>query len=291
MRYGALLMPTDPWPDTVARVQRLELLGFHHLWVYDHMAWRRYHDKPWHATYPWLTGVAAATDRIRLGTMVTNPNIRHPLTLAKDAMTIDHISNGRMMLGIGAGGVGRDASVLGQAPLSPPERIDRLNEFVSVADRALRGELEDHDGRWYTITDARMLPGCVQQPRLPIAVAASRKRGLRVVAERADAWITYGDPRSVDPTQAEVDAAIIRQTEVLERHCEELGRDPASIDRIYLVGNTPARPLDSIERFIDFVGEREQLGFTDVVFHDPRADDLLWNYPDDMVDQIAEALL
>src|SRR5687767_3593981 len=105
------MLPTDPWPDTVARARHLDELGFDHLWTYDHLSWRRYRDRPWHATMPWLTGVAAATARIRVGTLVSSPNIRHPVMLAKDAMTIDHISNGRLTIGIGAGGPGFDATV------------------------------------------------------------------------------------------------------------------------------------------------------------------------------------
>ncbi len=100
------MLPTDPWPETVARARRLEELGYDHLWTYDHLSWRRYRDRPWHATIPWLTGLASATASIRLGTMVASPNFRHPVTLAKDAMTLDHISAGRLTLGVGAGGIG-----------------------------------------------------------------------------------------------------------------------------------------------------------------------------------------
>ncbi|NNF64500.1 MAG: LLM class flavin-dependent oxidoreductase [Acidimicrobiia bacterium] len=288
MRFGAVLMPTDPWPESVTAAQRLESLGYHHVWVYDHLSWRRYRDLPWHATYPWLTGLAASTRRLRLGTMVSNPNIRHPLVLARDAMTIDHVSNGRMILGIGAGGVGADASVLGQQPLSPGQRIDRLGEYVQIVDESLRGELEDHDGDWYTIRGARMLPGSRQQPRFPIAVAAAGPRGLRVVAERADMWITYGSTKR-DETEAEAAATVRRQLSWLHQHCDALGRNPAGIDKLYLVGNNSARTLDSLEQFTDLVGRYAELGFTDVVFHHPRADDEVWNHPPDIVEEIAEA--
>ena len=72
MRIGTLLMPTDPIDVTLEQARRLESLGFDHLWVYDHLSWQRYRDRPWHATYPWLTAVAAATSRIRLGTMAVS---------------------------------------------------------------------------------------------------------------------------------------------------------------------------------------------------------------------------
>lgn len=291
MRIGTLLMPTDPWPDTVARVQELEALGYHHLWVYDHLSWQRYRDRPWHATYPWLTGLAAATSRIRLGTMVSNLNIRHPLTLAKDAMTIDHVSAGRLTIGLGAGGVGYDATVLGHTPLSPGERIDRLDEGARLLDGLLRGDIEDHHDRHYQVTGARLLPGCVQQPRVPIAIAAGGKRALRLAAEVGDAWITYGDTAYQDLTEAGTERIVREQAARLEDHCADIGRDPTSIDRIYLIGNTDARPLTSVDAFDDFAGRYRELQFTDLVFHHPRPDDPVWNENPDIVDAIAERWL
>ena len=285
MRLGALLMPTDSWPATVERVRHLEQLGYDHLWVYDHLSWRRYHDRPWHGIYPWLAGVAAATDRIRVGTMVANPNIRHPLTLAKDAMTIDHISNGRFTLGIGAGGTGRDATILGQTPLTPPDRVARLDDFVDVLDRLLRDDLTHYDGKWFEINDARVLPGCIQRPRIPIAIAAVGPRNLRLAAERGDSWITYGSP--ADTSETGTERVVREQVARLEDACAMLDRDPASLDRIYLIGNTAARPLRSVDAFVDFVGRYSAMGFTDIVFHHPRSDDPIWNEPDQIVDAIA----
>ena len=113
------MLPTDPWSETVARARHLEALGYDHLWTYDHLSWRRYRERTWFGAIPWLTGIAAATDRIRLGPLVSSPNFRHPVTLAKDAMTLDHVSGGRLILGVGAGGLGFDSTVLGAEPLTP----------------------------------------------------------------------------------------------------------------------------------------------------------------------------
>ncbi len=288
MRIGALLMPTDPWAEAVATCQRLEALGYDHVWIYDHLSWRRYRDRPWHATYPWLAGIAAHTDRIRLGTMVANPNIRHPLTLARDAMTIDHISGGRLTLGVGAGGTGFDAQVLGQEQLSPRQRIDRLEEFAACVDGLLRNQLRNHAGRWYVMNEARMDPGCVQRPRLPIAIAAGGRRALAVVAKYADAWITYGDTSYRETSEAGTLRVVADQAALLEEHCDQIDRDPSTIDRIYLIGNTEARPLSSIEAFNDFAGQYAELGFTDIVFHHPRHDDPVWHEDPKIVEQIAE---
>ena len=284
-------MPTDPIDVTLEQARRLESLGFDHLWVYDHLSWQRYRDRPWHATYPWLTAVAAATSRIRLGTMVSNLNVRHPLSLARDAMTIDHVSKGRLTIGLGAGGTGFDATVFDQPPLTPGQRIDRLDEAAHLIDGLLKGEVEDHDGDHFSIQGARMLPGCFQTPRVPLAIAAGGNRSLRIAAEVADAWITYGDTTYQDRSVDGAERAVRSQTQRLEQHCETIDRDPASIDRIYLIGNTDARPLASIEAFDDFVGRFGELGFTDLVFHHPRQDDPVWNDDEAIVEEIADRYL
>ena len=116
MRVGVLMLPTDPWPETVERAQRLERLGYDHLWTYDHLSWRRYRDRDLVRRHPLAhrPGDGAPTAS-GLGTMVASPNFRHPVTLAKEAMTLDHVSGGRLTLGLGAGGPGFDATVLGGA--------------------------------------------------------------------------------------------------------------------------------------------------------------------------------
>jgi alkanesulfonate monooxygenase SsuD/methylene tetrahydromethanopterin reductase-like flavin-dependent oxidoreductase (luciferase family) len=291
MRIGVLLLPTDPWQETVARAQHLEALGYAHLWTYDHLSWRRYRELPWHAAMPWLTGLAGVTSRVRLGTMVTSPTFRHPVPLAKEAMTLDHVSGGRVTLGIGAGGTGFDATVLGEQVRTPRQRADRLTEFTEVLDGLLREPAFSHRGAHYTVDDARMIPGCVQRPRLPIAIAAAGPRTLALTARLADAWITVGEPDAADQSPAAIEAAVRRQAAILEQRCAELGRDPASLDRVYLIGNTAERPLASIAAFEDFIGRYAALGFTDIVFHDPRPGDPVWTEDPAIVDAIAERFL
>ena len=291
MRIGVLLMPTDPWCEAVESVKRLELLGYHHVWVYDHLSWRRYRDRPWHATYPWLTGLAANTERVRLGTMVSNLNLRHPLALAKDAMTIDHISDGRFTIGLGAGGLGFDATVFGQSNLTPTQRLGRLAEAAFLVDGVLTGKISDHVGEFYEVSGARVLPGCVQQPRVPIAIAAGRPGSLQVAARYGDAWITYGDTTYQDLSAAGTERIVAQQTRQLDEYCAMIGRNPAAIDRIYLIGNTEARPLSSLPAFEDFLGRYSDLGFTDLVFHMPRVDDPIWTESPEIVEEIAGTFL
>ena len=291
MRIGVLMLPTDPWPQTRARGQRLEALGFDHLWTYDHLSWRRYRDRPWHATIPWLSGLAAATTKIRLGTMVASPNFRHPVTLAKDAMTLDHVSDGRLLLGVGAGGVGFDSTVLGGPVLPLAARRERLAEFVELLDLLLRQPVTSYTGTYYSADEARMLPGCLQRPRVPLALAAGDPGTMALVARFADAWITYGDSSHRDMSATGTDNALRRQIDHLAAECRRIGRDPGSVDRIYLSGNTDERPLASLEAFTDLVGRCQSLGFTDIVFHHPRADDPVWDDPEEIVEAIASELL
>src|SRR3712207_5768181 len=189
--------------------------------------------------------MAGVTSEIRLGTMVASPNFRHPVTFAKEAMTLDHISAGRLTLGLGAGGIGFDATVFGEQPLTPGRRVDRLAEFAEVLDALLRRPETSHRGPHYTVDGAMMLPGCVQRPRLPLAIAAGGRRTLGLVARFADAWITDGEDAG--------DRAVREQADLLAAHCEAIGRDPAGIERIILVGNTTERPLASLDAFADFV--------------------------------------
>jgi alkanesulfonate monooxygenase SsuD/methylene tetrahydromethanopterin reductase-like flavin-dependent oxidoreductase (luciferase family) len=291
VRFGVLLLPADPWPETAARVARLEAMGYDHLWTYDHLSWRRYRGQPWHAAIPWLTGVACATSRVEIGTLVASPNIRHPVTLAHEAVTLDHVSGGRFVLGVGSGGLGFDATVFGGAPLDRRELSDRLEEFVALLDRLFRDETVSYEGRYYSVHEACIRPASVRAPRVPLAIAAGGRRNLALVARYADAWITYGDTTQRDLTPSGTEAIVRAQIETLAAACGAIGRDPATIRRIYLIGNTEERPLASVAAFADFVGRYAELGFTDIVFHHPRPEDPVWNEPEAIVEAIATDVL
>jgi alkanesulfonate monooxygenase SsuD/methylene tetrahydromethanopterin reductase-like flavin-dependent oxidoreductase (luciferase family) len=291
MRFGVVCLPTDPWLRWRRRAEHLEVLGYDHLWTYDHLSWRHYVDGPWHASLPLLTATAAVTSRIRLGTLVSSPNFRHPVTLAKDAMTLDEISAGRLTLGIGSGGTGFDARTLGGEPWPPAERGERFAEFVELLDRLLREPSTTWSGRYYAAHEARMIPGSVQRPRVPLAVAAAGPRALALAARYGDAWVTFGDPKAAEPTPEHTARAVREQLARLADECERIGRDPAEIDRILLAGNTPERPLSSVDAFGEFATRYRELGITDLVVHHPRHDDPQWNDAPDILDKIAAEVL
>ncbi|KRD21231.1 MULTISPECIES: LLM class flavin-dependent oxidoreductase [unclassified Streptomyces] len=276
VRLSTVILPVDRWHEGGrAKWRRAEELGFHAAYTYDHLSWRSFRDGPWFGALPTLTAAATATERLRLGTLVTSPNFRHPVTLAKELISLDDISGGRVTLGIGAGGNGFDAQVLGQEAWTPRERADRFGEFLPLLDRLLTEDAVSHRGSHYSAEEARNIPGCVQRPRLPFAVAATGPRGLKLAARYGQAWVTTGDPKLYEAgTPEQSDAALRGQLDKLAKACADVGRDGAELDRILLTGFTPdrSRPLESVEAFVDFAGRHRELGFTEIVVHWPIAD-------------------
>lgn len=274
MRLSTVILPVRRWSEGGKEVwRRAEELGFHTAYTYDHLSWRSFRDQAWFGAVPTLTAAACATSRIRLGTLVTSPNFRHPVTLAKELISLDDISGGRITLGIGAGGSGFDATALGQEPWTPRERADRFGEFVPLLDRLLTEDVVSSEGTHYRAHEVRNIPGCVQRPRLPFAVAATGPRGMRLAARYGQAWVTTGDPKAsaTDSPAASLEA-IRGQSERLEKACAETGRDPGELHKVLLTGFTPDRPLDSVAAFVDFAGAHAALGFDEIVLHWPIAD-------------------
>lgn len=149
MRVGVVILPQFTWSEARARWVSLEERGFAHGWTYDHLSWRELKDEPWFGTLPTLLAAATATTTLRLGTWVMSPNYRHPVTTAKDLMTIDDVAGGRLIAAIGAGGTGWDATVLGQDKLTPRQRVARLDEFVTLTDLLLRQADTTWRGDWF----------------------------------------------------------------------------------------------------------------------------------------------
>jgi alkanesulfonate monooxygenase SsuD/methylene tetrahydromethanopterin reductase-like flavin-dependent oxidoreductase (luciferase family) len=276
LRLSTVILPVRRWHEG-GRDQwvRAEELGFHAAYTYDHLSWRTFRDGPWFGAFPTLTAAAAATERLRLGTLVTSPNFRHPVTLAKELISLDDISDGRITLGIGAGGRGFDATVLGQEPWTPRERADRFAEFAALLDRLLTEDAVSYEGVHYSADEARTIPGCIQRPRLPFAVAATGPRGMNLAARYGQAWVTTGDPKLFETgTPEQSRKAIHGQIEKLGKACADIGRGASELDKILLTGFTPdrGRPLESLDAFVDFAGRHKELGFTELVVHWPIPD-------------------
>jgi F420-dependent oxidoreductase-like protein len=200
---------------------------FHSAWLFDHfVAGDPGGDYRGNAFEAWtaLAALAAATDRIRLGVLVTGVTYRNPALLAKMAVTVDHVSDGRLELGVGAAWHEPEHRMFGWPYPSDRERSDRLEEAVQLIRALFEADGPvNFEGRHYQLRDAIFDPKPVQRPRPPILIGGGgEKRTLRTLAR-------YGDIMNVAGTPEEVR----RKIEVLERHCRDAGRDPAEIEKTY----------------------------------------------------------
>ncbi|RFA15438.1 luciferase [Subtercola boreus] len=281
MRFGIVILPQDPWAVARPKWEAAEQLGFDHAWTYDHLSWRSLAGEPWGATMPTLTAAATVTSRIRLGTFVSSPNFRHPVPFAKEVATLDDISGGRFLLGVGSGGTGFDAFVLGQQELTPRQRHERFAEFVELTDRLLRFEAAPDvpgaaassgitfDGEWYTARDARMVGRPAQEPRVPFVLAANGPKGLALVSRFGQGWVTTGADGAVGEEWWSAVETLVHR---LDSAAEAEGRDPATIDRYLSLDSGGQVSLANVGAFERMVERASALGFTDVITHWPRAE-------------------
>lgn len=223
MKFGALLWPQQAtWPDLASAATAADRCGWDSIWTWDHLlSVRGGPDRPIFEGWTTAAAIAATTESATVGLMVSANTLRHPALTAKLAVTLDHISGGRAVLGLGSGWLEPEHTVHGiDYGGSPGERLDRLEEAVRVIRPLIDGEEVTSTGRYYHVAGARHLPRSVQQ-RIPILIGGSGpKKTLRIVAEHADMWNTRGWPHEL----AESDA-------VLRQHCERVGRDPGEIER------------------------------------------------------------
>jgi alkanesulfonate monooxygenase SsuD/methylene tetrahydromethanopterin reductase-like flavin-dependent oxidoreductase (luciferase family) len=269
MKLSVVILPIERWERAALQWRQLDEWGVHAGYVYDHLSWREpFRDGPWFAMIPTLAAAAGVTRQLRLGPLVTSPNFRHPLVLGKDLLALDDLSRGRLVVGVGSGGTGFDASTLGQAPWTARERHEHFVEFTRVLDRVLRDAVTNWPGPHYPVVDSRQLPGALQQPRPPLYLSALGPRALALTAELADGWVSYGARPGEDlATFDALRSQVARLDEELRRH----GREPRSLWRVLLHFASEERPTESLEAFVDWAGRYQELGMDEVVLHWPVA--------------------
>lgn len=276
MRIGIVILPERDWAKDRERWVRAEDYGFDNAWIYDHLAWRSLADGPWHATVPTLTAATLATQRIGLGTLVTTPNYRHPVPLAKDLMTLDVMSRGRLHVALGAGAPGYDAEVLGGPALSPTQRYERFAEFRTLLGELLGNPITDWSGAWYEAQGARMIPGPVQQPRPPLIMAAEGPRAMRLAATTAqrpgDGWVTLGVPGGAGIPDEEWWSKVQSSASAMDEAVAAIGGTAPGFVRL-LNMESRISTLTSVDQLADQVGRAAGLGFTDVALAWPRKTD------------------
>ena len=264
IRHGITILPELPWRESAPMWRAAEEMGFDHAWTYDHLVWGGLPDASWFAAVPTLAAAAGVTSTIGLGTFVSSPHYRHPYTFARDVLTLDDLSGGRFLCGLGTGG-DLDARILGE-DRTLKERVDRFHEFVPLRDRLLREDRVDHEGAWFTSRGARTLPGPVRH-RVPLLIAANGPRSIRLAATLGDGWITYGGRgETLDEWFAHVAELVGRFDDAVDA----VGRGP--LDRVLSLDSSPRFSLESVELYAEMAGRARELGFTDVVTHWPRPD-------------------
>jgi F420-dependent oxidoreductase-like protein len=224
MRVGVKLFGQGRTVDDQTAVWRAaDAAGFDHCWVSDHLVGIN-GDAPLDVLEGWsmLGAMATITKRVRIGCMVTANTFRHPGLLAKMAVTIDHLSGGRLEFGIGAAWSEPEHTMLGLEFGSAGERLERLSEACHVLKLLWTQDVSSFSGRHYQLTNAIGNPKPVQNPYPPLWIGGvGERKTLRVVAEHADVWNAPGG----DPDE------VARLSAVLDDHCRAIGRDPATIRR------------------------------------------------------------
>ncbi|HVL80965.1 MAG TPA: TIGR03560 family F420-dependent LLM class oxidoreductase [Actinomycetota bacterium] len=245
MRFGLDISQHQlTWDEIVRRARYAEEAGFDGAWVFDHFK-ALYGDPtgPCFEAWTLLAALAATTERIRLGVLVTGVTYRHPSILATEAVTVDHVSGGRLEFAIGAAWYEQEHTELGVPFPGPRERIERLDEALQLTKLLWTTDGATFSGAHYELKDATYRPRPIQQPHPPIWIGGGGERGmLPLVARHADVWHGFGNV-----------ADLTRKSQAIDRHAEEAGRDPATIARSTAL--SLSEPWDSVRRRIEELSE------------------------------------
>jgi F420-dependent oxidoreductase-like protein len=257
-QFRIVLGQRASWPELLARTRETEALGFDGLFLVDHFYGLFDVMDPTHEAYTMLAALAPFTQSLRLGVLVCGNTYRNPAFLLKQAVTVDHISGGRVDFGVGAGWTEREHEAYGWPFPSARERVDRFAEALEIWDRLQHEERTTYEGQHYQIVDAPFEPKPLQRPRMPLLIGGSGPRMLRLAARHADIWNAVGTPDEVGAVNQRLDAACVTE-----------GRDPASLVRTV---SPRINLLESAEAFIDGVAAYRAAGFRDIYLPWPRTE-------------------
>ena len=248
MRVGVVVLPDRPWPEARRDWELAESLGCDHAWTFDHLTMGARSTARWHAAMPTLAAAALATQRIRIGVLVATPNLHHPVTLAHELVTLDGLSGGRFVAGLGSGGRGPDSTATRARPLTTRERVSRFEEFVDVLAGILAGVVDGHHGAHYEVGRAELRLRPVAGT-LPLVIAATGPRTMRIAARLGAGWVTNCAEDQLEHQARLFDA-------VAPVH---------AVDRILQVGTEWRNRLDSAAAFAELGDRARSLGYTDLV--------------------------
>jgi F420-dependent oxidoreductase-like protein len=234
MRFSFWPIARQSWDDVLTLARHVERTGWDGIWYADHfMPNTPDAGDPCHEVWSTIAALAACVPRVRIGSLVAGNTYRHPAVVANIAATIDHISGGRLVLGLGAGWQENEHRAYGLEFYTVGERLRRLDEACQVIKALFSEQRANFEGRYYRLENAPLEPKPIQDP-LPLMIGGGgEKVTLRIVARYADEWNVWGD---VDRLR--------QKMSILDRHCEAVARDPAEVQRsaavlVYL-SNDPA---------------------------------------------------
>lgn len=277
MYFSAWANSAHPWTEVKDFVLGIEKMGWDGFWYADHYMPNTPDGEPiagdFHECFSILSALAAVTQRVRLGSLVTPTTMNHPALIANRAATIDRISNGRFVLGMGAGWQVNEHKAFGIELFGNKDRVDRFAEAIEITSRMLTEERVTFSGKHFSITNAPCEPKPVQNP-LPILVGTGGPRMLRLTARFAQEWNTWGTP--------EVAGGVL---ETLRTACEKEGRDFSTVRKsvqplfFFVDSDESAEKLKAVvpsdrsivgtsSQLVDAVGKYKELGFDEVCVPD-----------------------
>ncbi|MHA2394978.1 MAG: LLM class flavin-dependent oxidoreductase [Promethearchaeota archaeon] len=269
LRFGVVFLANTPMDKLIQQFIHVEELNFDIAGTGDQFV--NYFDprKIWFELWTLTSAWAAKTKRIKIGMYVTAFPYRNPAILAKQAITLDHISNGRLELGLGAALESDPCYEMTGIPnWRSKERLARFREYIEIVDLLFRNEVTNYDGYYYKIKEAVMSPLPVQNPRPPITIAAHQPRMLKNAARYADTWTTLGS--------AERLGEITKRNNLVDKYCKQFERDPKSLRRSYWFYEHNALTSDGLlDCYMSEDGFREMV----IPFIDMGINEVLVSYP------------
>ena len=221
MRFSFWPTPSQSYTDVLALAQHVEKTGWDGFWYADHfMPNAPDTSTPWPEAWTTLAAVGAVVPRLRMGTLVTGNTYRHPAVLAKMAATVDHITNGRVVLGLGSGWQENEHTQYGLPFYTVAERLARLDEACQVIHSLFTQEKSDFKGRFYQLDNASLEPKPVQKPMPLLIGGGGEKVTLKITAKYANEWNVWGTVDTLREKMA-----------ILDAHCTDIGRNPKEIKR------------------------------------------------------------
>jgi alkanesulfonate monooxygenase SsuD/methylene tetrahydromethanopterin reductase-like flavin-dependent oxidoreductase (luciferase family) len=275
VRFGVFTGQVVPIQKLIQFWQSCEDIGFDCLFVADHFAhWNKKLDPFWEC-WTMLSAIASNTSKIRFSAFVSNMSWRHPAWLAKQILALDHLSNGRITIGLGAGRHNTtDQKWIQAEDWSNKERVERFREYVEVIDLLLRYPTITYKGKYYQLQDAPLNPECVQKPRPPIFIGTKGKKMLKTVAYFADTWNCLAN---IDDNLKDITFEEIKEKNaLLDTYCEKIGRNPKEICRSMgffeinaLQNLTHTKLYNKFDVLEGIIMKYLEIGFTEIILPHP----------------------